>query len=312
MADDLLKQGLAILREATTLDAEGKAVEAIARYLVALEALVKVHGYERLDANKAILKEKIQLYMDRVELLKRQTQPQPLVRAASTPTTSTPTASSAPPPPNASSSVSSASSVPFSGFPVAPSPSAPALDRSRDNDLPVLPDVPSMSHRPPSPRKSIALLEKTVTLKSGDVGHSYASLFADYLRGAVRVTIEDPWLKTPHQLRNLVRFAECVVMVGDAFEITVVTKAEGDEQATAFEELKLSLVDQGGITFSWRFNNDLHDRCVRLSNGWKIVLGRGLDLWQKPPQNVSKYFIGSSEMALRKTLECELHFLKDK
>jgi len=25
----------------------------------------------------------------------------------------------------------------------------------------------------------------------------------------------------------------------------------------------------------------LHDRCIEMNNGWKIILGRGLDIWQK-------------------------------
>ncbi len=68
--------------------------------------------------------------------------------------------------------------------------------------------------------------------------------------------------------------------------------------------------DRGAAATRAQFSDSLHDRCLRLSNGWRIVLGRGLDIWQKPP-NAGKYFLGASEMALRKTLECDVIYLRE-
>ena len=36
-----------------------------------------------------------------------------------------------------------------------------------------------------------------------------------------------------------------------------------------------------GIRFSWETNPDLHDRSIITDNGWKIVLGRGLDIFER-------------------------------
>ena len=36
-----------------------------------------------------------------------------------------------------------------------------------------------------------------------------------------------------------------------------------------------------GIIFNYEFNENIHDRSIIMDNGWKIVLGRGLDIWQK-------------------------------
>ena len=34
------------------------------------------------------------------------------------------------------------------------------------------------------------------------------------------------------------------------------------------------------IDFTYQFDNSIHDRSIEMNNGWKIVLGRGLDIWQ--------------------------------
>jgi ATP-dependent Lon protease len=36
-----------------------------------------------------------------------------------------------------------------------------------------------------------------------------------------------------------------------------------------------------GIIFTYAFDENIHDRSINMDNGWKIVLGRGLDIWQK-------------------------------
>nr|WP_255158046.1 MIT C-terminal domain-containing protein [Siphonobacter sp. BAB-5385] len=46
------------------------------------------------------------------------------------------------------------------------------------------------------------------------------------------------------------------------------------------EQLEYSL-ESIGVTFDFEFKDSIHDRSIVLDNGWKIVLGRGLDIWQK-------------------------------
>ena len=36
-----------------------------------------------------------------------------------------------------------------------------------------------------------------------------------------------------------------------------------------------------GIDFTYQFDDAIHDRCIRIDNNWKIILGRGLDIWNK-------------------------------
>jgi len=141
--------------------------------------------------------------------------------------------------------------------------------------------------------------EQRYTIMYGDVGHSYDAIFGDYLPGAKKIVIEDPYIRLKHQIGNLVRFCETVINWAPAREIHLITSADDDrpsqEQETAFEDLAQSLRDLG-VAFTWEYSSTLHDRAVRLSNGWIISIGRGLDLYQ-PPE--SWYSIGANDMDLR-------------
>ena len=187
-----------------------------------------------------------------------------------------------------------------------------------------LPSVPSAPPTPiqskPSPNRQssdaphVSLKAHTQKLESNSSGWDLDRLFSAYIRGAVRVTLEDPYLRHAHQLHNLVRLAELLAQTNDCYEFLVITrKDEGAEnlQESAMDELRRSLQSHAGITFMWKFSETLHDRCLRLSNGWRIVLGRGLDMWQKPEIGFSRFFVGANDMRLRKTHESEIHFIKD-
>jgi ATP-dependent Lon protease len=39
----------------------------------------------------------------------------------------------------------------------------------------------------------------------GDVGHSYESIFGKYLQGSKTILIQDPYIRQPHQIHNLIR-----------------------------------------------------------------------------------------------------------
>ncbi|RMG35679.1 MAG: ATP-dependent Lon protease, partial [Methanobacteriota archaeon] len=67
-------------------------------------------------------------------------------------------------------------------------------------------------------------------------------------------------------------------------------------------DLQQSLLEQD-ITFVYRFNPNLHDREVRLDNGWVIKIGRGLDIYQKPN---SWFELGANDLALRRCLETKV------
>jgi ATP-dependent Lon protease len=56
-----------------------------------------------------------------------------------------------------------------------------------------------------------------------------------------------------------------------------------------------------GVCF--RGNPNLHDREIRIDNGWVIKIGRGLDFYQKPG---GWFEVGSHDLSLRKCLETKV------
>ncbi|MFW5776603.1 MAG: BREX system Lon protease-like protein BrxL [Spirochaetota bacterium] len=154
--------------------------------------------------------------------------------------------------------------------------------------------------------------EQHYRIHYGDMGMSYDSIFGDYLRGAKSVLIEDPYIRMNHQIQNLVRFCETVVNRAPAKEIHLVTSAEDEEQqrsvAASLEDLAQSLRDLG-VTFTYEFRDGMHDRQIRLSNGWVVKIGRGLDIYQKPD---SWFSVGANDMDLRPCMETMVDVFREK
>ncbi len=71
------------------------------------------------------------------------------------------------------------------------------------------------------------------------------------------------------------------------------------------EKLKMvgsSLLDHG-IELNLKFSDTLHDREIRLDNGWTIQMGRGFDIYQK----LDNWFsIGTTEMEMRPCMEARV------
>ena len=125
-----------------------------------------------------------------------------------------------------------------------------------------------------------------LNVRDNQTNISYKGLFGDYLEGATTYLIKDPYIRLPYQMRN---FAELCRLIAEMkpeeeeIKIHLITYNNEDFLETAkqgFNELADSL-EELGITFTYEFNDMQHDRCIEMNNGWKIILGRGLDIWQK-------------------------------
>lgn len=156
------------------------------------------------------------------------------------------------------------------------------------------------------------LKERHYTIHYGDVGHSYESIIGPYLRGASEVVIEDPYVRARHQVSNFVRFCEAVVKGSAVKKIRLVTSYEHAEQKGETEamlgELRQSLLEMD-VALEVTWNQALHDREIRIDNGWVVKIGRGLDIYQKPG---GWYEVGANDMALRKCLETKVDILQVK
>ncbi|WP_027997235.1 BREX system Lon protease-like protein BrxL [Sinorhizobium arboris] len=150
------------------------------------------------------------------------------------------------------------------------------------------------------------LREQHFSILYGDTGHSYESILGPYLRGAKSVVIEDPYIRMPHQIQNFVRFCETVLRHSVAKKITLITGYDDKTQladiSEKLEELKQSLLELD-VLLEINLNANLHDREIRIDNGWVVKIGRGLDFYQKPG---GWFEVGSHDLSLRKCLETKV------
>ncbi|MGD9839836.1 MAG: BREX system Lon protease-like protein BrxL [Afipia sp.] len=150
------------------------------------------------------------------------------------------------------------------------------------------------------------LKEQHFNILYGDTGYSYESILGPYLRGAKSVVIEDPYIRMPHQIQNFVRFCETVLRHSVAKKITLVTSYDDKTQfadiSEKLEELKQSLLELD-VVLEINLNAKLHDREIRIDNGWVVKIGRGLDFYQKPG---GWFEVGSHDLTLRKCLETKV------
>jgi len=157
------------------------------------------------------------------------------------------------------------------------------------------------------------LKEKHVRIHYGDIGYGYESVFGPYLEGAQIIQIEDPFIRQRHQVVNFLKFCELAVKIGDVKEIYLKTNSDDAQQQYENEELFNQIeasLHEKGVKLSVKFSDNLHDRQILLSNGWRIILGRGLDYFQSLAGN---YFqLGTNEQELRPCLETNIDFLRIK
>ena len=115
--------------------------------------------------------------------------------------------------------------------------------------------------------------------------------------------IEDPYIRLTHQVGNLVRFCEVIALRSNVKTIKLLTAYDDMESLTKtqpmLEDLAQSLLEHD-IKFEVKFNPQMHDREIRIDNGWTIKIGRGLDIYQKP---ISYFDLGSGDLSMRKCLE---------
>jgi ATP-dependent Lon protease len=148
--------------------------------------------------------------------------------------------------------------------------------------------------------------ERHFTIFYDDTGYSYESLLAPYLHGAQQIHIEDPYIRLSHQVQNFVRFCEAVVKHSAVTRIHLLTSFEDKTQRQDIQEkmkdLAQSLLELD-VVLEVELNPKLHDREIRIDNGWVLKIGRGLDFYQRP---TSRYEIGANDLSLRKCLETKV------
>jgi ATP-dependent Lon protease len=123
-------------------------------------------------------------------------------------------------------------------------------------------------------------------IHDNQTGISYHKLFADYLKGATEIILTDPYIRLPYQMRNFMEFCRLIADIkakGEMVKLHLVTNSNEDYLENAkesFQQIQESL-ESMEIYFTYEFDDSIHDRFIETNNGWKIILGRGLDIFQK-------------------------------
>lgn len=184
-----------------------------------------------------------------------------------------------------------------------------AEDVAKEPGPEVLPE--SATSTPAKSEEKVRLASKIVNIRANQKGVSYKSLFGDYLRTAKTIIVVDPWVRLPHQIDNFIELVQVIREVSDYPEelrIKLSTQNEEEripEMVDIFDDIKDELATYG-IEFEYDFEAT-HDRQITLDNGWTIIMGRGLDIFEK----FNRFSIGAARQSCRRCRESSFTFIEN-
>ncbi len=134
--------------------------------------------------------------------------------------------------------------------------------------------------------------EGHVEFQENQKGVSFERLFSAHVNGAKKLAIIDPYIRVFHQTRAIMEFAELLISLKaeeDIIELSLST-VEDEERGEQQKQYLNQIVDAlrpAGIEFTWEFvpPYSVHGRSITTDTGWKIVLDRGLDIYQRYEMN---------------------------
>ncbi len=128
--------------------------------------------------------------------------------------------------------------------------------------------------------------EGHLTFEENQRGASFDDLFGPYLQGTQKIVITDPYIRLFFQARNLMEFMETIIkQKSDEEEVAVhlITSPDNygtDQQLEYLEQIQMNTAP-AGINFTWEFADTIHARHIVTDHGWKILLDRGLDIFNR-------------------------------
>lgn len=148
------------------------------------------------------------------------------------------------------------------------------------------------------------------TVAENQTGISYFKLFADYLRGAKRIEVQDPYIRRTWQIRNFIEFLQVILAVkeeGEEVEIHLLTdngETSSAELEQHFNQLQDSLLNVDiNFTYDIASKKHVHARSITTDTGWKISLDRGLDIFQRFDTGIFSIESASQEARFTKAFE---------
>ncbi|XP_037954367.1 MIT domain-containing protein 1-like isoform X2 [Teleopsis dalmanni] len=150
-----------------------------------------------------------------------------------------------------------------------------------------------------------------IFIKEDEVGYSYQNLFGRYLTGAVKdILIFEPELSKGCHIKNLINFFEMILKnCANVSCIRLVTNKNGELPTTQLNILNQVCLDmeRKNIDFSYRFEDNLKDAKILLSNGYLINTGHGLHIYQP---DYAQYSPGLCDFDFRKCFKSMISIWK--
>ena len=105
------------------------------------------------------------------------------------------------------------------------------------------------------------------------------------MRSAKKMTIIDPYIRVTFQIDNLVDLIRTFVESAketEGLQIELHTYESNEKLPALIDNLDQIQDDltKYGIEFTYAFDA-VHDRSINLDNGWRFILSRGIDIFEK-------------------------------
>ena len=177
----------------------------------------------------------------------------------------------------------------------------------QENDEPIINTDDTSDPRESSSKPK----EGQVSVRDNQTGISYMNLFGEHLKGARKITLTDPYIRYPYQLKLLMEFCVMLAKIKSEEQETnlhLITWNDPEYRKQSEESLYeiMITVEEIGIQLTYEFQ-DVHDRSIVADNGWTIVLGRGLDIYEK---DEARFSLGEIDQERRKCKNFGVTYVK--
>ena len=119
------------------------------------------------------------------------------------------------------------------------------------------------------------------------------------MKNAKAIKVYDPYIRLQYQIYNFMSFCEILDTSEHPLKLDLSTNCDAFQEVELKEKLDelRNGLRQDHIDFDYVLDDDLHDRWIETDTGWRIILGRGLDIFQKPED---KFTLGFTDQTKRK------------
>ena len=179
-----------------------------------------------------------------------------------------------------------------------------------ENEIPTEEPGGEPSETPAEAPRGKRLASKYIEIRANQKNVSYERLFGDYFETAQHIVITDPYIRQGFQIDNLIELIQTIrdCCLSEEISIELHTQNNDDsipEMIDTFDDLAAEL-ENYGVEFTYAFDAD-HDRFIKLDNGWKILLSRGLDIFDK----YSRFSMSNKRQENRRCREFSVTFIQE-